>query len=122
MTSKYRKLFWVFAILSFLLNVGPIATYTIIALAQSTLVANKVTMCCTVLIVAILSVVSWINKTTMRSRIWVILLGLYVCLDYILTPLLIIAITQIADEWIIAPAAKSYKSKLTIHKEMDKRI
>lgn len=121
MTAKYRKLFWLFTIISLLLNIAPLATYTIIGLVSADLVVEKVALTMTVFVVVILSLIALINKTTMRSRIWVILLGLYACLDYMLTPLLIIAITQILDEWFVNPAAKSFKNKLIINKQIDKR-
>lgn len=121
MTAKYRRLYWLFAIVSLLLNIAPLATYTIIGLVSADLVVEKVALTMTVFVVVILSLVALINKTTMRSRIWVILLGLYACLDYMLTPLLIIAITQILDEWFVNPAAKSFKNKLIINKQIDKR-
>lgn len=121
MTAKYRRLYWLFAIVSLLLNVAPLATYTIIGLVSADLVVEKVALTMTVFVVVILSLIALINKTTMRSRIWVILLGLYACLDYMLTPLLIIAITQILDEWFVNPAAKSFKNKLIINKQIDKR-
>lgn len=122
MTAKYRKLFWLFTILSLILNIAPLACYTVIGLVSADLVIEKVALTTTVFIVLILSLVAFINKTTMRSRIWVILLGLYVCLDYILTPLIIIACTQVIDEWFIAPACKAFKNKLTINKQIDKRM
>ena len=121
MTAKYRRLYWLFAIVSLLLNIAPLATYTVIGLVSADLVVEKVALTMTVFVVVILSLVALINKTTMRSRIWVILLGLYACLDYMLTPLLIIAITQILDEWFVNPAAKSFKNKLIINKQIDKR-
>lgn len=122
MTAKYRKLFWLFTILSLILNIAPLACYTVMGLVSADLVIEKVALTMTVFIVLILSLVAFINKTTMRSRIWVILLGLYLCLDYILTPLIIIACTQIIDEWFIAPACKTFKNKLTINKQIDKRM
>jgi len=121
MTKTYRTLFWLFTICSILLNIGPCAYYVIAALVGSTLVTEKVTLCMTVLVVLILSIIGWINKTTMRSRIWIILLGIYFCLDNFLVPLLLLGITQVLDEWIVAPLAASYKTKLTINKELDKR-
>ena len=120
-TSKFRKLYCCFAILSVLLNVGPLMGYGIKAACEADLVTQKVALVTTVFVVLILSAIAWLNKTTMRSRVWVILLGLYFCLDYMLTPLIIIACTQILDEWFINPAAKSFKNKLIINKEMDKR-
>lgn len=122
MTKKYRRLFWLFTILSLLLNIAAPAYYIFDGLLGDGIIVEKVALSASVFIVIMLSAVAYVNKTTMRSRIWILLLGLYVCLDTILTPLLIIAITQILDEWIINPLAKSYRNKLTINKQIDKRM
>ena len=122
MTKKYRRLFWLFTILSLLLNIAAPAYYIFDGLLGDGIIVEKVALSASVFIVILLSAVAYVNKTTMRSRIWILLLGLYVCLDTILTPLLIIAITQILDEWIISPLAKSYHNKLTINKQIDKRM
>ena len=122
MTKKYRRLFWLFTILSLLLNIAAPAYYVFDGLMGDGIIIEKVALTTSVFIVIILSAVAYINKTSMRSRIWILLLGLYICLDTILTPLLIIAITQILDEWLISPLAKSYRNKLTINKQIDKRM
>lgn len=122
MTSKYRKLFWLFFAISLLLNIAPLATYTIIAFVECTAIVEKVALSMTLFIVVILSCVAWMNKLVLRSRLWIILIGLYVCLDYIITPLILIAVCQVLDELIVHPLKKSFHNKLTIHKEMDKRI
>lgn len=122
MTKKYRRLFWLFTILSLLLNIAAPAYYVFDGLMGDGIIIEKVALTTSVFIVIILSAVAYINKTSMRSRIWILLLGLYICLDTILTPLLIIAITQILDEWLISPLAKSFRNKLTINKQIDKRM
>lgn len=122
MTQKYRRLFWLFTVLSLLLNIAAPAYYIFDGLMGDGIIVEKVALSASVFIVIMLSAVAYVNKTTMRSRIWILLLGLYVCLDTILTPLLIIAITQILDEWIVSPLAKSYRNKLTINKQIDKRM
>ena len=120
-TTKYRLTYWSLFITSLLLQLGPLVTYGIIGYVQSDLVTEKVGLSLTVFIVAILTVVAFVNKVAMRSRLWIMLLGLYFALDYIMTPLLIIAICQIVDELIATPLKKHYKTKLTISKEIDKR-
>lgn len=122
MTKKYRRLFWLFTILSLLLNIAAPAYYVFDGLMGDGIIIEKVALTTSVFIVIILSAVAYINKTSMRSRIWILLLGLYICLDTILTPLLIIAITQILDEWLVSPLAKSFRNKLTINKQIDKRM
>lgn len=121
-TKKFSKLSTLFMVLSVLFNVAPLSYYVIDALINSTLVVDKVKLCCTVMIVIILSAIAWINKTSMKSRVWVIMIGLWFCLDNFLAPLLIIGITQILDEWIASPLYKHYKQKYIINKEIDKRI
>ena len=121
-TKKFSKLSTLFLILSILFNVAPLLYYIIDAMINSTLVVDKVKLCCTVMVVIILSAIAWINKTSMKSRVWVIMIGLWFCLDNFLAPLLIIGSTQILDEWIISPLHKHYKQKHAINKEIDRRI
>ena len=120
-TKNYRIIAAVLLILSILFNVAPLAAYTITGLVEADLTTEKVALTSTIFVVAILSVVAWVNKTTMRSRVWIVMLGLYFCLDSFITPLLIIAITQILDEWIISPLHKYYRNKYRINKEIDHR-
>lgn len=120
-TRNFRRTYIIFGIISLLLNICPLAVYTIKAACESNLVREKVTLTMTVFIVLILTIVSLINKVTLRSRLWIVLLGIYVCLDNILTPLILIACCQVLDELIIRPLVKSSKNKLVINKQIDKR-
>ena len=122
MTKKYRIIYWTLFTLSILLQLGPAATYVIIGLVQSNLTAQKVTLISTVVIVLIMTIVSLINKVALRSRLWILLIGMYFALDHILTPLMIIAICQTVDELLVTPFKKHYRTKLTISKEIDKRV
>lgn len=120
-TRKFR--FWtaVCLILSLLLNVGPLAAYTIIGFAEADLVVEKVGLAATIFIVLIMSAIAWINKTTMRSRVWILLLGMYFCLHNFITPLIIVAICQVIDEWFISPLHHYCRERYVINKELDKR-
>lgn len=122
MTKRYRIVFWVMAIFHFLLNIAPMAVYGVKALIESDLIVEKVTLSMTAMIVLILTCISLVNKVALRSRIWILLIGLYICLDYIMIPLIVIAVCQTVDELIVHPISKHYGTKLTISKEMDKRI
>ena len=108
--------------LSFALTWGPISTYTIIALrnAKST-TSEKVSLMCLITVGVILSLVCLINKYSLRCRTWLILIGLWACLDSILGTIMVIAITQCLDELIVAPAARHYRRRLAINKEIDRR-
>ena len=122
MTKKYRRLYWLFFTLSLLFNFGPLIGYTIKALVKAELTHQKVALCLTVFIVLIMTAICVFNKTVLKSRLWILLIGLYICLDYIMTPLIIIACCQVVDELIVCPLKNNFKTKLTIHKEMDKRL
>lgn len=118
-TKKYRICAAVLLIISILFNVAPLAAYTITGLVEADLVIEKVTLTSTIFVVAIMSIVPRLSTT--RSRVWIIMLGLYFCLDAFVTPLLIIAITQMLDEIIISPLHKYYRNKYRINKEIDHR-
>ena len=120
-TRKFR--FWtaVCLILSLLLNVAPLAAYTIIGFVEADLVVEKVGLAATIFIVLIMTAIAWINKTTMRSRVWILLLGMYFCLHNFITPLIIVAICQVIDEWFISPLHNYCRERYVINKELDKR-
>lgn len=120
-TAKFRSLYWLFFFVSLLLNVGPLVIYSVGALASAALVYEKVALCMTVFIVLIMTIISFINKVTLRSRLWIVLIGIYVCLGEILTPLIMIASCQIVDELIVSPLKASFRNKYTINKELDMR-
>lgn len=122
MTKKYGRLWLLFAIISVLLNLTPLATCTILAFMADVVLVKKVALATTLFITLILTLICLINKYAMRSRLWIMLIGIYICLDYIMTPLIIIAVCQVLDELIICPVKNNFKNKYTIHKEIDKRI
>ena len=120
-TKKYRTLFILFAVVSVLLKVGPLAAYGIMAVCGAGLFYQKFALVASVFIVLLMSLVAWANHITMRSRVWVVLIGLYFCLNHIVTPLLVIGITQIVDEVIVSPLRGHYHNKYTINREIDYR-
>lgn len=107
------------AIISFLLWVAPPAYFIILAAIESTLVIEKLALCGTVLVVFIMTIYAAINKVVLRSRIWILLIGLYFVLDFFMLPLFIVAASQILDEMIFTPLKKYYGTRLTIHKEIE---
>ena len=122
MTKRYRVLYWIFFFLSLISNIGPLTYYIVKAAIYSNLTYEKLALSVTVLIVIIMTLVCLINKVVLRSRMWIVLIGLYICLEFILTPLIIIAACQIIDEIIFTPLKNNFKQKLTIHVQFDKRM
>ena len=113
---------WFFSILSLILTWGPMIVYTVMAYqTASASVSDKVALTSLLSVGVIMSIVCLINKYTLRCRTWLVLIGLWLCLDSVLGCILVIACTQCIDEIIVQPIAKSYRHKLTINKEIDKR-
>lgn len=120
-TAKFRLLYWIFFAASLLLNVAPLTFYTVGALCSASLVYEKVALCMTVFVVLIMTIISMLNHVALKSRLWIVLIGIYICLGEILTPLIVIACCQITDEIIVSPLKVSFRNKLTINKELDLR-
>ena len=122
MTKKLKRKYIIATILSFLLNVCPLLVFTIVAFISGTAIIHKVTLSMTLLIVLIFTAITFFNKTVFRSKLWILLIGLWLCLDNILTPLIVFAACQVIDELIVTPLKNYYKNKYRINKEIDTRL
>ena len=122
MTKKLKRKYIIATILSFLLNVCPLLVFTIIAFISGTAIVHKVTLSMTLLIVLIFTAITFFNKTVFRSKLWILLIGLWLCLDNILTPLIVFASCQVIDELIVTPLKNYYKNRYRINKEIDTRL
>ena len=121
-TKKNKILYWVFNILSFIILFVPIFVYVIKGYIDANLITEKVGLTCTIMISIILVVINFILKFHIRSTLWILLLGIYFCIDNIFTLIVLIAVGTILDEFLISPLKKSFKNKYTINKEIDKRL
>lgn len=122
-TKKFKLAAILLTVLSICLSIGPLVVYSVIAFnSAGATTVDKVTLMSMISIGTILSVVCLINKYTPRCRMWLILIGLYMCLDHFIGVVLVMAITQCVDELIVCPLAKHYRNKYSINKEIDKRI
>ena len=120
-TKKLKRAAFLLSAASFLLSVGPLLVYTVKALMSGSTTTDKCLLLSCISIGVILSLVCVINKYSPRCRIWLILIGLYVCLDNIIGCIITLAITQILDELLVCPLAKIFRQKYSINKEIDKR-
>lgn len=120
-TKKYTNLYWLFRSISFLILVLPLIIYGVKGFIEGD-VTEKFTLGMTISISAILVALNILFKYHIRSTIWIIVLGIYFCIENIMPLLLCIAIGTILDEFIFTPLYKSYKNKATINKEIDKRV
>lgn len=122
MTKKLKAKYITAALISILLNICPLLVFTIIAFISGTAIVHKVTLSMTLLLVLIFTLITLVNKTVFRSKLWILLIGLWLCLDNILTPLIVFASCQIIDELIVTPIKNHYRDRYKINKEIDKRL
>ena len=122
MTKKYKRLSILTFLLSALCSVCPIFIYVLKAFIDKDVQSvNKYTLgikCSVALVATLINIVA---KPHLRCIPWILLLGIYLCLRDITSLLVIMAITTIIDEMILMPLHKSFKSKYTINKEIDRR-
>ena len=119
-TKSLKTKTYVFHILSWVLTFLPIIIWLGIALAKSNDV-TKTTLAISVLIAGILTLTNLLLKYSIRSTIWILLIGIYVALRDITPLLIIIAVCTVLDEFIVHPIYKNYKNRYKINKEIDKR-
>ena len=121
-TAKCAKLMAFFKILSILCFIVPLTVFAGIALAENILITETFTLAAAVLVTLIITLVCAINKTVMRSKIWVIILALFFTIEHFLPILLTVAITQIADELIFTPLSNHFRAMYLANKEIDRRV
>lgn len=120
-TRKYANLSLLFGSLSFLVLSAPLVYYAVLAFINGE-TTEKFTLCLCFVMAAIFLAINVIFKYHIRSTIWIVVLGIYFCLDDIQVLLIMVAIGTILDEFILTPLHKSYKQKAGINREIDKRI
>lgn len=119
-TKKNKKLAIIYYILSAIVTFGPIIYFVFKGLITGSQV-QKFTMGSMCLVAIMLFCVNAIAKVSLRSPMWLLLMGIYTCLDKIEVLLIILCVTTVLDDFIFSPGAKHYKNKYTINKEIDAR-
>lgn len=108
-------------IISIALTFIPITVWFIIAMAKSNDV-TKVALGLSFTIAILLVFVNILLKYSVRSTVWILLIGIYIALKDITTLLILIAVCTIIDEFIVHPLYKHFKQRYKINKEIDKRV
>ena len=121
MTAHYKKMKLIFFALSAACLFCPIMIYFIRAFIMGEN-KQKLTLGITFTIALILFMVNVAMKSHLRSVIWVLLLGVFSVFKNHISIVWVFAITTFLEELILSPLYRYYKSKLTISKEIDKRI
>ena len=120
MTKKYKIKLNICRLLSFTLTVLPVIIYTIMGFMDGT-IGEKVSLGICVILALIFVLINVMFKYHIRSTLWVLLIGIYVCIDTIIPLLIIMAATTIIDEFVLVPLINKYKNKYIINKEIDLR-
>lgn len=119
-TNKYRIKYNLLNLLSFVLLVLPIIIFSVIGFVNGE-PHEKLVLGSSLTFSLILVLLNTLMKYNIRSTLWIIIIGLYYCLDNIMPLLLIIAISTVLDEFLITPLKKKYKLNYTINKQIDNR-
>ena len=120
-TKKFKKLTLLFSLLSFFCFFGPLIYFGSVAFFGGALIISKLTFTASVFISIIVTIASFGKKWVPRSRVWIILLGLYFCIDNFIAVILAFAITQIIDELILCPLKHYCSDKASMNHEIDAR-
>ena len=120
-TKRYSHYALLFHLLSVLVLLLPLAYYAVLGFIHGETV-EKFTLGCTFAIACCLVAANVIFKYHIRSTVWVLVLGIYFCLDNIQTLLIMVAVGTILDEFVLTPLYKSYSKKAGINREIDKRL
>lgn len=119
-TIKFKKSKVILGIISFLLCYTPLFVALFVGFSYTNNV-GKISLTISCALALLLTIINAIAKYSIRSTMWVMLIGIYMALDNVMPYLIAIAICTIIDEFIISPLHKKYKNLYTINKEIDAR-
>ena len=120
MTKKYKIKLNICRLLSFTITVLPVIIYTIKGFMDGS-IGEKVSLGICVILALMFMLINVMFKYHIRSTLWVLLIGIYMCIDNIIPLLIIMAATTIIDEFVLVPLINKYKNKYIINKEIDLR-
>ena len=119
-TIRLRRSKIILGIISLLLCYAPLLVALITGFSYSENERGKVTLSICCIVALLLTLINIISKYSVRSTMWVLLLGAYAVLEDVMPYLIAIAICTIIDEFIITPLYKSVKNRYIINREIDK--
>lgn len=120
MTQKYKKKLNNLRVLSFILTIMPVIVYTVLGFINGT-ITEKVSLGLCAFLSILFMLINIMFKYHIRSTLWIMLIGIYVCVNNIIPLLITMATSTIIDEFVLVPLINKYKNKYTINKEIDLR-
>lgn len=121
-TKKFKRLNILFTILGCLLTYGPLLAAIIVGFSNVSVTTEKklyLGFCLSAAV--ILTIYSVMLKHHIRSTVWLVVLGIYFCIQSIEWLIISIAVCTVLDEFIVDPVKKKVRAKFVINKEIDIR-
>lgn len=120
-TKKYKFLASLFGILGWLVLTVPMIVYIVMAFVAGAVV-SKVVLGLTGVAAIIMLAFSTMQKLRLRSPLWILTIGISLCLTEIYPLLIFMGVGTILDELVFSPLNKHYRNLYTINHEIDKRM
>lgn len=121
-TKKQRFIARLTGIISLLLNILPVIIFVIAGFIKGE-PGQKLTLGFTAIIALVFGIINLLFKANLKRTIfWIVMIGIYVCLDKMASIIITMAICTIIDELIMSPIHKHYTTKYKTNKEIDKRL
>lgn len=110
------------ALLSLMCTIGPISVFTIYAISNGEIGSKqKLTLGLCLLVCVLLVIINTIKKYNLRSPVYIMIIGIYSCIQNLALLFIIMAVTTALDEFVFTPLKREFRMKYTINKEIDAR-
>ena len=115
------SLFWINAV-TFLTTIFPLVFSFVWGLADGDIQkGQKVFLGMTFISAIVLYIINAAMKYSLRSPLFIMILGIYFALTEIMAVLVIVTIGTCLDEFVLTPLKKKFKTQLLASKEIDMR-
>lgn len=122
-TKKSYLALWICRIVDFILLFLPISIFVVMAIIDKDVESlHKIVIIATVAVVLILGLFNIVAQKHLRSPIWILFLGLYMCYKNLIPLIIMNAIALILDEFVLTPLIRYYKAKWVSNRAMDERL
>lgn len=118
MTSKYRRLYHLFFLLSIVATFGPCCFGVLMGFLNGSVV-SKVSLGICGVTCLIIAAIAALNKYRPRCIPWLIFIGIYVCVKDVIPIVVAVSVGIIIDEFIFTPLTKHYKKRYEMERQGD---
>ena len=121
MTKKYKNKRDLCRALSIVLTLVPILVYVVLGFMNGEIhTTQKVSLGLCLFLALIFTIINVVFKHRIRCTIWIVMIGLYVCVSNIIPLLFMLAFGTALDEFVLSPLERKYNNLYIINKEIDK--